>query len=92
MTVTLEPKQAFQKNEDHTKEFRGVVDSVVFKECCHNAIAEYVLKHSPTAEELNGVRSFLDVLLNMAEKPEPHDRAPFMQSIATVSPKPQPKK
>lgn len=90
MSVSLEPKQAFQSNEDQAKEFRALVDSVSFKVCCHNAIAEFVLKHSPTADELNGVRRFLDVLLNMAEKPEPHDREPFMRSIATV--KPQPKK
>jgi hypothetical protein len=90
MIVTLEPKQAFQKNEDDTKAFRGIVDSALFKTGVHNAIAEFVLKGHPTTEELEGVRRFLDVLLNFGEKPEPHEPAAFMRSIASL--KPQPKK
>lgn len=89
MIVSLEPKKAFQKNEDHAKEFRAMVDSVAFKVSCHNAIAEFVLRGAPTAEELNGVRRFLAVLLNMGEKEDPLERIPLMQSIATVKPQPK---
>lgn len=89
MIVSLEPKKAFQKNEDHAKEFRALVDSVAFKVSCHNAIAEFVLKYHPTTEELQGVCRFIPVLLNMGEKEDPQERAPLMQSIATVKPQPK---
>ena len=86
MVITLDPKQAFQKDEEQAKLFRALVDSVVFKEGVHKAIAEFVLHQRPTTEELDGVRRFLDTLINLAEKPEPHQRAPFIQSIATQKP------
>lgn len=87
MLVTLEPKTTFQKDDDQIKAFRAAVDSASFKEGVHKAIAEFVLKHKPTAEELEGVRRFLDVLINMGEKEEPIARASIMQSIATKTPK-----
>lgn len=91
MTVTLEPKLSFQKNETQTKAFRDIVDSDHFKEGVHKAIAEFVLFKKPSAEELEGVRRFLETLLNMAEKPEPLKRASIMESISDFG-KPQPKK
>lgn len=91
MNITLEPRLAFQKNQDHSKEYRALVDSDVFKEGVHNAIAEFVLKFHPTTEELQGVNRFLPVLLNIAEKEEPLPLKPFITSIAEAT-KPQPKK
>jgi hypothetical protein len=90
MNIVLEPKKAFQKSDDQTKAFRAAIDSDVFKEGVHKAIAQFVLYHKPSAEELEGVRQFMKTLLNMGEKEEPEVREPFMRSIST--PKPQPKK
>lgn len=90
--VTTEPKTTFQKNPDQTKAFRGIVDDAVFHEAVHKAIAEFVLKLKPTAEELEGVRRFLGVLLNLAEKPETQERHPYVTSIAQVNVRPEPPK
>ncbi len=91
MIITIEPKQLFQKDVDTTKAFRDAVDSPAFKVGIHNAIAEFVLKGRPTTEELEGVRRFLDTLVNFGEKNEPMERSPIVRSIATAIP-PTPKK
>lgn len=91
MQVELQPKQAFLKNNDDIKAFHAVVDSPVFQEGVHKAIAEFVLFHKPTAEELEGVRRFLVVMLNMAEKEEPRKQQPIFRSISELhAPKPKP--
>jgi len=82
MIITIEPKKLFQSDPDTTKAFREAVDSSAFKVGVHNAIAEFVLKSKPTTEELEGVRRFLDTLVNFGEKDEPMTRSPFIQSIA----------
>lgn len=95
MLITIEPKQAFQKNNDHTKSFHETVDNPVFMEGLHLAISEFVLKYQPTTEELQGVRRFLDTLVNFGEKPEAdrsEEQRQIMRSIATARPTPQPKK
>lgn len=91
MLVELKPKEAFQVDADATKTFRGMVDSALFKNGVHNALAQLVLFHRPTTEELEGVRQFLMVLLNMGEKEDPPQRKPIVQSIASLI-QPQPKK
>lgn len=89
MLITLTPKQDFQKDDEATKAFRGLVDNQNFKDGIHLAITEFVLHYKPTAEELEGVNRFLKVLLNMAEKDEPIEHTPFMQSIAAKLPQPK---
>ena len=90
MVLKLEPKKLFQKDEGSTKSFRETVDSQTFRVAIHNCIAEFVLKSRPTTEELEGVRRFLDILLNFGEKEETPERAPIMRSIAELNaPKPK---
>ena len=90
MVLKLEPKKLFQKDEGSTKAFRETVDSQMFRVAIHNTIAEFVLKSRPTTEELEGVRRFLDILLNFGEKEETPERAPIMRSIAELhAPKPK---
>ena len=89
MVLKLEPKKLFQKDEGSTKAFRDAVDSQMFRVAIHNTIAEFVLKSRPTTEELEGVRRFLDILLNFGEKEETPERAPIMRSIAELNAKPK---
>ncbi len=91
MVVTLEPKESFQKNPDQLKDYRLVIDSPSFKEGVHKAITEFVLKYRPTADELEGVRRFLAVLLNMGEKEDPLPKPSLIKSIEDFMPKPKPK-
>ncbi len=91
MLISLQPKQLFQKDVDATKAFRDAIDSPAFKVGVHNAIAEFVLKSKPTTEELEGVRRFLEMLINFGEKEDPTPRSPIMQSIDTYRPQPKPK-
>ena len=91
MIVALQPKDDFLKSNDDIKAFHGLVDSPVFKEGMHKAIAQFVLYHNPTTEQLEGVRQFLGVALNMAEKEEPTKRTAIIRSIAELTaPKPKP--
>jgi len=89
MLITTEPKITFQLNADQTKAFHLIVGNPVFHEAIHKSIAELTLKGKPTAEELEGVRKFLDVLLNLGEKSEPRLRDPFVTSIAAHKPQPK---
>jgi len=91
MIVALQPKDDFLKSNDDIKAFHGLVDSPVFKEGMHKAIAQFVLYHNPTTEQLEGVRRFLHVALNMAEKEDPSARPHIIRSIAELTaPKPKP--
>ena len=91
MIVELQPKHDFLKSNDDIKAFHTLVDSPVFKEGMHKAIAQFVLYHNPTTEQLDGVRRFLAVALNMAEKEEPAPRPYITRSIAELNaPKPKP--
>ncbi len=92
MVVTLEPKQSFQKNRDLTTAFRVAVDNPAFKEGVHASITEFVIKYRPSADELEGVRRFLAVLLNLAEQEDPLPKPSLIKSIEDFLPKPQPKK
>ena len=89
MVLKLEPKKLFQKDEKLNNAFRETVDSQMFRVAIHNTIAEFVLKSRPTTEELEGVRRFLDILLNFGEKEETPERAPIMRSIAELHSKPK---
>lgn len=82
MIIQLEPKKAFLKHDDLTKPYRAFVDSESFKEAVHLAISEYVIRWKPTTEQLEGVRQFLNVMLNMGEKEDPVQPPQIMQSIA----------
>lgn len=92
MTIQIEPKESFQKNPDAITGFRAAIDNPMFREGIQKAITEYVVKYRPTAEELEGMRRFLAVLLNMGEKEDPLPKPSIIKSIEDFMPKPQPKK
>lgn len=65
--ISLTPKKSFQENEDAVRSFRAIVDSKHFHFALTQALAEYTINHAPTADELRGMRSFLNIFLNLAE-------------------------
>ena len=66
--ISLTPKKRFQETEELATAFRSIVNSKPFEIGITQALAEFMLNKRPTEDQLNGVRSFIDVLLNMAEK------------------------
>lgn len=96
MHIALSPKENFQLNDDAAREFRALTGSYsVVLMALESAVSEYVIKQSPTTEEMNGVRKFLNVFLNMAEVLQAAPPSLF-QSIqhvqSTAQPKPIPAK
>jgi hypothetical protein len=74
--ITLSPKVAFQENEAAVGSFRAIVDSKHFHFALTQALAEYTINHAPTADELRGMRSFLNIFLNLAELEVPMPNFP----------------
>ena len=65
--ISLNPKKRFQETEELAKSFRSIVISNTFEAGITRALAEYTMTRAPTGEQLDGVRTFIEVLLNMAE-------------------------
>jgi hypothetical protein len=65
--ISLTPKKRFQETEELAKSFRSIVTSNTFEAGITQALAEYTMTRAPTGEQLDGVRTFIGVLLNMAE-------------------------
>lgn len=80
----LQPKAAFQHNEDAMRTWRAVVDNPVFNQGMMIAMADYCLNGKPTADELNGARTFIRILLNLAEIEQPLSQLPIRR--ATLRP------
>lgn len=74
--IELAPKKRFQENEEAVRQFRIIVDSKTFQAALSDAVAEYAVTTSPTTEQLNGVRSFISLLLNFAENEVPLPQFP----------------
>lgn len=69
----LSPKTQFQANEKLRIETATVVNSSNFQLTLSFALADFVARSTPTAEELAGARKFIHVLLNI---PFPEASAP----------------
>lgn len=72
----LTPKARYQENEEAARLWRGVVDSGSFHNTLTYALAEFSQNYHPTTEELNGARTFLGVLLNLAEVEQAPSKLP----------------
>lgn len=67
--IELQPRQRFQDNTEAVRQFRTLVDSNQFKDILAQAVADYAINSRPTSEQLDGVRTFVSLFLNFAEKP-----------------------
>lgn len=64
--ISLTPKKRFQESP-FADPYRVMVKSPAFETAVTQALAEFTMTLSPSTEEMNGVRGFISVLLNMAE-------------------------
>lgn len=69
--IELKPKQLFQAQEPIKKELAVVTNSDNFQFALSFALAEFVSRSTPSAEQLVAVRGFIAVLLNLAMAEEP---------------------
>lgn len=91
--ISLNPKKSFQENEDASRSFRAIVDSHHFIFAVNQAVSEFSLNHAPTADELRGMRSFLNIFLNLAEPETEMPTFPTRRlEIITDTRKPSPSK
>jgi hypothetical protein len=65
--IELTPKKRFLANEEATRYFRPVADSPAFHHALSTALAEFSMHTAATAEQLDGVRAYIRILLNLAE-------------------------
>lgn len=64
--ISLTPKKRFQESP-FADPYRVMVKSPAFETAVTQALAEFTMTLSPSTEEMDGVRGFISVLLNMAE-------------------------
>ena len=64
----LRPKESFQELEKVKAELGVVASSANFQLALTYALCEFIMKNTPSAEQLAAVRVFIAVLLNLAEK------------------------
>lgn len=69
--IELKPKTVFQQHEPIKKELAVVTHSDNFQFALSFALAEFVSRSTPSAEQLMAVRGFIAVLLNLPLLDEP---------------------
>lgn len=69
--IELKPKKVFQQHEPVKKELAVVTNSDNFQFALSFALAEFVSRSTPSAEQLAAVRGFIAVLLNLPMEDEP---------------------
>lgn len=72
----LSPKEQFLSIEDVSNKWRSMARAELFLTVLTYSFSEYALTQEPTAEQIRGVRNFIETLLNLAEPKSP-PRAPF---------------
>lgn len=88
--VNLSPKEMFMSDPDRVKEYGNMAHGITLQTAVTLALSKFCIDEKPNTDELSGARKFIDVLLNIGERPEEHE-APEFRSIATViPPRPQP--
>ena len=70
MQITVTPRQQFQKTESAGR-FRNIAQNTDLHTAITHALAEMNLSGLYGAEQMRAVGKFLDIFLNLAEKPEP---------------------
>ena len=69
--IELRPKQLFQAHEPIKVELAVVTNSDNFQFAVSFALAEFVIRSTPSADQLTAVRGFIGVLLNLPLADEP---------------------
>ena len=84
MNIDFSPKRQFQANDEIVKELRALVTRDNFHHALSAALAEYVYRRTPSAEQLIAVKSFIDTFLHLALPEEPLPAFPVRQLDHTV--------
>ncbi len=65
MNVDFSPKKQFQSHDALRKELQTVVVSDNFHESLLYAMGEFIIRFSPSAEQISAVKLFISTLLNL---------------------------
>jgi hypothetical protein len=68
--IQISPRDEFRKNEAVAHNFGNMAHSGEMTQAVNAALGQYALDGNPSADQLTGVRRFLELFLNLAE-PEP---------------------
>jgi hypothetical protein len=74
--ITLSPKQQFQQLGDTPSHFKVWASNPELHSGITHAVAEMALTGVFNAEQMYAVNRFVDIFLNLAEKPEPAKALP----------------
>lgn len=82
----LSPKEQFLKLEDKANSWRSTSRSDLLLLTLTYSFSEFALSTpEPSAEQIKGVRNFIDIMLNLAE-PKPTPRGPIPDKRLTMPP------
>ena len=76
MQIEISPKKQFLAAEAVAANFRAMAVGPTLPIAISHALAEFSMFHQSSPEQLEGVRKFVAVLLNMGEKDEPTRQHP----------------
>jgi hypothetical protein len=76
MQISITPAEQFQKQELTASKFR----QIVMEACVHDAltasVAQLSYRGTYSGEQMQAVKDFIDVFLNIAERPQQVKKAP----------------
>lgn len=67
MALDLSPKSQFMASDVDAEFHRKLVISPSFERAVSSAMAHYCMNNAPTGEQVEGVKKFIRVLMNLAE-------------------------
>jgi hypothetical protein len=92
MQITLSPKTQFQALGDTPSHFKVWAANPELHSGITHAVAEMALTGVFNAEQMYAVNRFVDIFLNLAEKPEPMKTMPSKSLDHSLLERPMPEK
>jgi hypothetical protein len=75
MQINLEPKAQFLKLTETAEKYRQLTSGEILIVACNYAMSQFSMG-GVTAEQLEGAKKFLAILLNLGERPDPESTYP----------------
>jgi hypothetical protein len=82
--IELQPRKQFQTNEKIKKELATIATSDNFQTVLSFALAEFVMRTTPSAEQVAAIRAFIACLLNLSQQDDPMPKFPVKQLDHTL--------
>ena len=88
--IQLSPRSQFRESDSNVRDFGAIARNDLTQKALAAALGEYALAHNPSAEQLAGIRAFLELFLNLAESDKAPPTFPSKHLDYSVVPRTQP--